>query len=214
MNFKKISVIILGLGLLSFGVTIAFLRTDHFLTDKKPQVAYMNSEAKIDGVADFKELDDRAEIIVKGTKTKVLNNVINKDAEGMVIDYHTDSEVQIDQVYKGESSGISENKQLLVRENGAVDQVGETTVFYGVEGYQLMNEDEEYLLFLSPSLTDANVYFIEGVYYGKVPVDADQNLGKSATSSNLSTLEYRDEDSAKPEKLNQIFAEALQKYNP
>lgn len=173
--------------------------------------AFISSEAKVIGYHDFNELDNTAELILKGTKAKVINTFIDKNEFGETIDYHTQSAIKINQIFKSDNPDIVEGSEVTVQENGAFETTEDGTLIYGIEGYQLMNEDEEYLLFLDKSLTDPNVYFIKGVYYGKIPLSESKvnkilELSEGEFSQDLEIFaEY-------PESLNGIFKEALEKY--
>jgi hypothetical protein len=70
---------------------------------------------------------------------------------------------------------------------------------YSREGYQLMNNEEEYLLFLRPNLTEPNMFTIKGVYYGKVPLEP------------LKDMQFQGSED-ESEKLINIYRAALGKY--
>ncbi|WP_019910247.1 hypothetical protein [Paenibacillus sp. HW567] len=157
-------------------------------------VQYINSSAKVISYADFNELDTSAELIIKGTKDHVVETILNKNPKGEVLSYGTQSAIKVNKVFKSDNKNIEVGSEIIVQENGAMNKTQEGTFVYGIEGYQLMNENEEYLLFLDKSLTDSNIYFVKGVYYGKVPL-------KDTTK-----IQYQGETT---EKLEQIFKEAL-----
>ncbi|MNP07399.1 hypothetical protein D3C76_994200 [compost metagenome] len=74
-----------------------------------------------------------------------------------------------------------------------------------------MNENEEYLLFLTKSLTDPDIYFIKGVYYGKVPLKNADKI-QSADQASPESLQYMGEYAKTSGMLDRIFTDALQKY--
>jgi hypothetical protein len=163
-------------------------------------VKYINSSTKVIDFFDFNDLETSAELIVSGTKDRVEKQYIDRDDMNDVISYGTKSSIKIDQVFKSKNKEITIGSYITVLENGATEQTDKDTFVYGVEGYQLMNEKEPYLLFLDKSLNDPNLYFIKGVYYGKIPLKQP---------SNPYDFQYKGEVT---EKLEQIFTDALIKY--
>ncbi|WP_052675743.1 hypothetical protein [Paenibacillus sp. IHBB 10380] len=136
-----------------------------------------------------------------------METILNKNPEGEVLNYGTQSAIKLNKVFKSDNQNIEDGSEITVQENGAIDKTEEGTIIYGLEGYQLMNENEEYLLFLDKSLTDPNIYFVKGVYYGKVPLE-DTNKQQILYPNNT-TSQYQGEST---EKLEKIFTDALNKY--
>lgn len=175
-------------------------------------VKYVNSPAKIIGYNNFNEMDNSAKLILKGAKKQVIKTILNKDSNGDIISYGTQSAIEVNKIYKSNNVKIKDGSTIIVQENGAVDRTETSTNIYGIEGYQLMNENEEYLLFLDESLTDPNVYFVEGVYYGKVPLqETKKSKILKSDAADIQDLEYQGENKSTA-KLEQFFTEALKKY--
>ncbi|RCX23648.1 hypothetical protein DFP94_1011250 [Fontibacillus phaseoli] len=174
------------------------------------RVKYINSSAKIISYSDFNNLDTTAELIIKGTKDRVIETILDKDSMGDVISYGTKSAIKVNKVFKTNNENITEDSEIVIQENGATEKTEDGIAIYGIEGYQLMNENEEYLLFLDKSLTDPNIYFVKGVYYGKVPLE-EPNKSKiqNNNEANSFDLQYQGEPT---DKLKQIFKDALNKY--
>jgi hypothetical protein len=129
---------------------------------------------------------------------------------GDVIGYGTRSAIKINKVFKSKNKEITIGRYITVLENGAIEQTNIGTIVYGVEGYQLMNEKEDYLLFLDKSLTDPTIYFVKGVYYGKIPLkQPSKGKLKGKEDANPYDFQYKGEIT---EKLEQIFTDALIKY--
>lgn len=192
-------------------LVISFLALSNNKAKKvEDSVQYINLSAKVISYKDFNELDTSAELIIKGTKDHVVETIHNKNPEGEVLSYGTQSAIKVNKVFKSDNKHIEDGSEIIVQENGAVNKTEEGTFVYGIEGYQLMNENEEYLLFLDKSLTDSNIYFVKGVYYGKVPL---KNTNKkqiiNVDNVNSEELQYQGETS---KKLEQIFKEAQNKY--
>lgn len=193
--------------------TLLIISLFKFASDKdelEAGVKYINSSAKVINFFDFNDLETSAELIVSGTKDRVEKQYIDRDDMGEVIGYGTKSAIKVNKVFKSKNKEMTIGKYITVLENGATEQTNKGTIVYGVEGYQLMNEKEEYLLFLDKSLTDPNIYFIKGVYYGKIPLKQPRK-GKlqSKDEANPYDFQYKGEVT---EKLEQIFTDALIKY--
>lgn len=174
------------------------------------EVKYINASVKVIDFFDFNDLETSAELIVSGTKDRIEKQYIDRNAMGDVIGYWTKSSIKINKVFKSKNKEITMGTYLTVLENGAIEQTNKGTVVYGVEGYQLMNDKEEYLLFLDKSLTNPNLYFVKGVYYGKIPLK-QPSTGKlqSKDDANPYDFQYKGEVT---KKLEQIFTDALIKY--
>lgn len=173
-------------------------------------VKYINASAKVISFFDFNDLETSSELIVRGTKDRVENEYIERDNMGDVIGYGTKSAIKIDKVFKSKDKEITIGSHITVLENGATEQTNKGTIVYGVEGYQLMNEKEEYLLFLDKSLTDPTIYFVKGVYYGKIPLKQPSKGKLQSKEKDIPyDFQYKGEVT---EKLEQIFTDALIKY--
>lgn len=148
-------------------------------------------------------MDSQTDIVVKGIKIGVEEVIMKKDVDGLAIDYRTLSNFELSDVFKNNTDQkLSSGETIIVQENAAVD----SSRVYSTLGYQLMNENEEYLLFLRESLTDPGVYIIRGVVYGKVPTTNMGMLSKDATNAQF----QGDEDTR--EQLEVIFEVAREAY--
>lgn len=161
---------------------------------------YVTSQGKIKGYSDFNALNNDTDIIVKGTKNGVKQTILERKDE-VLTDYRTISNVEIKKVFKGP---FKNGDTIIVQENAAAE--GNTV--YSTEGYQLMNENEEYLLFLRESATEPNVYIIKGVVFGKVPT-AEFNASEEFT---FEDLQYKGDSKKVKEMLKAIYREALKTY--
>lgn len=171
---------------------------------KKNTPTYVTSQGSGITYADFADLDAKTDLIVKGKKVKEDKVILTKDGQGLATDYRTISVFQVDKVFKNELNlNLIEGEAITVQENAALDG----DVVLSTMGYQLMNNDEEYLLFLTPNLTESGVYNIKGVYYGKIPTQQFQGFNESEID-----LQFEG-DSTDQKTLQAIFQEALIKYN-
>lgn len=122
----------------------------------------------------------------------------------MVIDNRTLSKFILSDVFKNNTGHtLSSGETIIVQENAAA---GSSRV-YSTLGYQLMNETEEYLLFLRESLTDPGVYIIRGVVYGKVPAAGEGIQSKSTADD----IQFKGDDPIR-EQLDAIFEDAREAY--
>lgn len=153
----------------------------------------------------FAEMDSQTDIVVKGTKAGVEEVVLKKeDADGLVIDNRTLSNFVLSDVLKNDTDQkLSSGETIIVQENAAAD----SSRVYSTLGYQLMNENEEYLLFLRESLSDPGVYIIRGVVYGKVPTAGDGIQSKSAADD----IQFKGNNHTR-EQLESIFEDAREAY--
>ena len=148
---------------------------------------YVITEAKIIAPQSFEQLDAESEVVIKGTKIGV--------SEVEFDYYQTISEVRINKIFKDQTNQLTSGKTILVQESAAI----QGNRIYSREGYKLMNNEEEYLLFLRPNLTEPNMFTIKGVYYGKVPLEP------------LEDLQFQGSE-GESEELKNIYRAALGKY--
>lgn len=153
----------------------------------------------------FSEMDAQTDIVVKGTKVGVEEVVLKKEnADGLVIENRTLSNFVLSDVFKDNTGHtLSSGETIVVQENAAAD----SSRVYSTLGYQLMNENEEYLLFLRESLTDPGVYIIRGVVYGKVPTAGEGIQSKSVADD----IQFKGNDHTR-EQLEAIFEDAREAY--
>ncbi|MEK4004278.1 hypothetical protein [Paenibacillus sp. FSL H3-0333] len=153
----------------------------------------------------FSEMDAQTDIVVKGTKAGAQEVVLKKeDVDGLVIDNRTLSKFVLSDVFRNNTGHtLSSGETITVQENAAAD----SSRVYSTFGYQLMNENEEYLLFLRESLTDPGVYIIRGVVYGKVPTAGEDIPSKSTADD----IQFKGDDDTR-EQLDAIFEDARKAY--
>jgi hypothetical protein len=137
---------------------------------------YIIMEAKIIAPQSFEQLDAESEIVIKGTKIGV--------SEVEFDYYQTISEVRINKINKDQTNKLTNGKTILVQESAAL----KGNRVHSLEGYQLMNSDEDYLLFLRPNLTEPNMFTIKGVYYGKVPLEPLEDLQFQGSEGEIKEL--------------------------
>jgi len=118
-------------------------------------------EAKMDSYRNLNDVEKESEIIVLGKKTKQNPSTIQKN-NGYVNGVYTISNFKIEKVIKG---NFKAGDVIDVFESAGIDE--ETGKIYHIAGYELMEKDEEYLLFLRHSETDP-WYMISGLKFGKI----------------------------------------------
>jgi hypothetical protein len=150
----------------------------------EPTLNYVISQAKSIGYQSFDEMNADSDIVIQGIKTGVVKNILQKNEDGQVTDQRTLSSLSVDKLFRDGSGKIKKGSNIIVQENAAV----EGNTIYSIEGYQLMNTNEEYLLFLRASLTEPDVYIIKGVYYGKVPLNPVNDFQFQGSNKSKETL--------------------------
>ncbi|MED1267764.1 hypothetical protein P4U03_14305 [Bacillus mycoides] len=162
-------------------------------------------DAKIDEFQNLNAVEEKTEIIVVGKKVKQEEPTIVYNKEGRIDIAYTLSNFAIDKVISGDS--VTPGTEITILENEAYNKKVDMT--YHIAGYELMEKDKEYLLFLRKSQTDP-YYLITGVNYGKVPLkDENSSLKKSLNNANT---DYAKEKLSEIDHQNLIKAEALKKY--
>ena len=122
-------------------------------------------EAKMDAYRNLNDVEKETEVIVLGKKIKQNPSTIQKN-NGYVNGVYTISNFKIEKVFKGNF------KPRDVFESAGIDE--KTGKIYHIEGYELMEKDEKYLLFLRHSETDP-WYMISGLKFGKISLSGKKS---------------------------------------
>lgn len=128
-------------------------------------------EAKTDYFGNLDELTEKSPIIVKGFKeSEVRTEVFKSKINESVIGGYTVADFKITEVIKNEATNSKINldqsipiAELNFEAEGAV---------YSTNGYEKMNEGNEYLLFLTDE--QDGVFATRGVTVGKIPLDSNE----------------------------------------
>lgn len=170
----------------------------------------INTHAKVvRDINNLKELENQSPIILIANKNSE-EVIIDKDINGLLNYSFTLSDFTVNEIIKNESSKeISIDKEIKVLENSAFDE-SENTI-YTTNGYQIMEIDESYILFLFPNRTESekfnNTYNIIGVTDGKFPVKKDHEKREKLFAKDIKNLEKENA------KLNrELFEEVMKKY--
>ena len=157
-------------------------------------------EAKLDAYRNLNDVEKETEVIVLGKKIKQNPSTIKKDKVYRgVYGAYTISNFKIEKVFKG---NFKAGDIIVVFESAGIDE--KTGKIYHIEGYELMEKDEEYLLFLRHSETDP-WYMISGLKFGKISLSGKKgDLRLEMEKANEYLEEFENED--------RIREEAIKKY--
>ena len=156
------------------------------------------ADAKLDYYGNLDDVEKETEVIVLGKKIKQNPSTIQKN-NGYVNGVYTISNFKIEKVFKG---NFKPRDVVDVFESAGIDE--ETGKIYHIEGYELMEKDEEYLLFLRHSETDP-WYMISGLKFGKISLSGKKgDLRLEMEKANEYLEEFENED--------RIREEAIKKY--
>ena len=155
-------------------------------------------EAKLDAYRNLNDVEKETEVIVLGKKIKQNPSTIQKN-NGYVNEDYTISNFKIEKVFKG---NFKAGDIIVVFESAGIDE--KTGKIYHIEGYELMEKDEKYLLFLRHSETDP-WYMISGLKFGKISLSGKKrDLRLEMEKANEYLEEFENED--------RIREEAIKKY--
>ncbi|WP_314720220.1 hypothetical protein [Parvimonas micra] len=156
------------------------------------------ADAKLDYYGNLNDVEKETEVIVLGKKIKQNPSTIQKN-NGYVNGVYTISNFKIEKVFKG---NFKAGDIIVVFESAGIDE--KTGKIYHIEGYELMEKDEKYLLFLRHSETDP-WYMISGLKFGKISLSCKKgDLRLEMEKANEYLEEFENED--------RIREEAIKKY--
>ncbi|OWA34978.1 hypothetical protein B9G55_14670 [Saccharibacillus sp. O16] len=172
---------------------------------KKVKMASVG-EADVDIYSSFAEVERVAPVIVEVQRTEAERaKDTSTDADGVVLDTWEVTEVEVNQVFKG---NIEPKSKIKVAEPGYYDENG---TYISYEGYKLMENGDRYLLTLRPSTDDS--YIVIGLFQGKFNLDK-KSPDQKITSNEISKQEFQQADyvGENEEQFNKLKQEVLAKY--
>ncbi len=167
------------------------------------------SYAKTDFYATGEEIEARAEVIIKATRTSKEDNACNLASDQQPPHYgYTTSMVQVEEIKKntsGQPIKAGDELRILERQFSYLD--GDTIVICHLNQYKMMEPGREYILYLYYSQTD-DWYVMPGAMQGKIPVSQEEDLLFPASQAT------GDGDLPEPEENSQIYQamKNIQKY--
>lgn len=155
---KKISILVIASAMLCLAAC-----------GKEPE--HYAIEAKTVSFDSFEEMEESSDVIVKGIRQSgeeaVLTTVNGDMASG-----YTLSEFEITDVFKDTSGTLESGNIITILENEVYNEA-ENEVYH-IDGYNMMVEGKEYLLFLKKSTLDGSEYYVSrGVNCGTVSLQED-----------------------------------------
>lgn len=176
---RKIALIILLGAMLCGGGALAF---GTFNTPEQAAVIeVINGQANYPVYEDVKVLEEDADVIVLATFTGERENFeIKQDTEmgSILVDLLSLSTIDVKKVFKGD---LQKGKATVFEQGAILDGK-----YLNTEGYKLMNEEGEYLLFLRKN-KDIDTFSMVGMHQGKF----DLSLTKKAAKIEHSAEGYK-----------------------
>ncbi|NUU75748.1 hypothetical protein [Paenibacillus xylanilyticus] len=152
------------------------------------------------------QLDENADLIVSGKYTGNREAFFQTDDQGEIVIRASKSEFEVNQVYKGNlTNGI-----ITVAEPAYEDE----EAVYTIEGYNLMDIYDDYVLFLGES--DTGAYRIVGMYQGQYQIDSDlstQSFGNKGPETVYFENDQLDHYSSLKEQVFDFLLEAKEDSN-
>ena len=144
--------------------------------DVKPEQAveeiHYGVDAKVKGFDTLNEMEEYADAIIRVTR---------KEGETSVIQYSGDvvqsgfsfSEVVVEEIYVDKTGEIQVGECIKMLENEFYSE--KENIIYHVAGYNMMEADKEYLLFVNKAeYTDKSIYYVaSGVVFGTISLESD-----------------------------------------
>lgn len=151
-------------------------------------------------------LEERSTLIVnaKYTGNRTLKEWTDIST-GEVIATGSESEININEILKGDinsnSSAISVYEPAYFEDN----------TYVSIEGYNLMNEEDNYLLFLRP-MENEEAYVIVGMYQGKYNVNSTESLEPVKSVKVFKDIKDTEYFGDNIEGYNELKTQVLKKY--
>lgn len=162
-------------------------------------------DAKTDVMPDLASIENKAEMIVIGKKVVHEDPTVIYNQEDRINVAYTLSNFLVQKVISGDE--VQGGMEITILENEAYNKREDIT--YHIAGYELMKEDNEYLLFLRKSTTDP-YYIIIGNNYGKVPLQNETSALREAVQK--ANTSYATEKLSEWVREDRVKQQALEKY--
>lgn len=162
-------------------------------------------DAKTDVMPDLASIENKAEMIVIGKKVVQEDPTVIYNQEDRINVAYTLSNFLVQKVISGDE--VQGGMEITILENEAYNKREDIT--YHIAGYELMKEDNEYLLFLRKSTTDP-YYIIIGNNYGKVPLQNETSALREAVQK--ANTSYATEKLSEWVREDRVKQQALEKY--
>lgn len=169
---RKKVVIFTSIGILFFGL-LAVVYIGNYNSEAK----LVSISAKIDSVENLDELDDQSELIFKGVKIKGDTSITNIGTDDNPYeDFQTNSRIEIQEIYKDKGSELSVGDIITLEEPAAYKRnyLSGKLTYQTYEDYDLMKNDEEYILFVRKSLSNPENYLLISHNLGKYSLNPDE----------------------------------------
>ena len=162
--------------ILAFVLLISAFVGYKFFQESKSNIVITEAKAE-KSFNSLDEMNSYSPLIVIGTKTNE-KTIIDRDDEGYMNYFFTLSDFKINKVFKNKTGKVIEKDgNIIILETEAKDDKSDQ--LFSVSGYQLMEKQNQYLLFLEPNSSEdksfANTFNIEGVVDGKFSFQKDKN---------------------------------------
>lgn len=162
-------------------------------------------DAKTDVMPDLASIENKAEMIVIGKKVVQEDPTVIYNQEDRINVAYTLSNFLVQKVISDDE--VQGGMEITILENEAYNKREDIT--YHIAGYELMKEDNEYLLFLRKSTTDP-YYIIIGNNYGKVPLQNETSALREAVQK--ANTSYATEKLSEWAREDRVKQQALEKY--
>lgn len=160
------------------------------------KITYQSIDAKQVSFKTVDELIDFSELIITGEPLES-ENFVTFDENGYTEDAYTVTKIKINKVLENKSGNVYNEGDVIkvaeptyVFDNGI--KPGKT--IYAINGYQLMNKNNEYMLLLTKDVKYDDLYVISGVNEGKQNIDVTGNDGeKTGVPQEEKNYEFKEE---------------------
>lgn len=191
-----------NLKLLFVGIAVLSILTACGNDNKTADVKHYGVEAKCVSFENLEEMETYSDLIVKGVRLEGEEAIITT-VDGNIVSGYSFSQFQISEIYQDSSNTYQIGDTITILENEVYDEAN--NVVYHIAGYNMMEEGEEYLLFLQHAQTDGKGYFVaSGVNYGTISLTVDDRQRAYTTETGMEVVDYNI--------YQEIWSDALDKY--
>jgi len=200
--------LILGSSIIIFGLGLFCIV--YFSLVNKDNNEYLNykvssAEADYDILDGINALEEKAPIVVKVKYTG--KRIIKewKDTSGQVLEKSSETTLKVSEVLKGSLNSDSPN--ITVYEPAHF----ENNTFVSIEGYNLMQNGKDYILFLRP-MPDDEAYIIVGMYQGKYDLSSSELATPAKSVNKYEDIIDKEYFGDNIEGFNKLKTQVLKKY--
>jgi len=153
---------------------------------KPVEVREVTLEADMEIYENLKAIEEEAVMVIVGEATPHAENFVEYESDGTVREFATKRTIKIKKIMKDASEkGFKVGDEIILHEPNAVVKRNGEELRYMKEGYQLMEDGKQYVLFLNPGYVYKEDWVLTSYIQGKYDLNPEDQKKTNSISKKL-----------------------------